>query len=200
MLTIISTVFSNYYRWNVFDVTKVWPHSDYPLHKVGILALNRNPDNYFAETEQAAFSPSHLVPGIEPTFDRMLQGRLFSYPDTHRHRLGANYNQLPINCPYRVNNQQRDGQATVNGNMGKQPNYEPNSFFTPKENKSYAINKFNVEGTVQRTYANHPNCDFAQPGALFSKVMNDQQRANLINNISGHLKNAKPFVILLTNI
>lgn len=79
------------YRWNIFDVTKVWPHADYPLIPVGKLVLNRNPENYFAETEQSAFSPSHLVPGMEPSLDKMLQGRLFSYPDTHRHRLGANY-------------------------------------------------------------------------------------------------------------
>jgi len=90
------------YKYDIYDVTKVWPHGDYPLIKIGKMVLNKNPDNYFAETEYAAFSPSHLVPGIEPTNDKMLQGRLFSYPDTHRHRLGANYDQLPINCPYRA--------------------------------------------------------------------------------------------------
>ena len=79
------------YRFDVLDITKVWPHSDYPLQKVGKMTLNRNPENYHAETEQSAFSPSHLVPGIEPSLDKMLQGRLFSYPDTHRHRLGKNY-------------------------------------------------------------------------------------------------------------
>ena len=88
------------YRFNPFDITKVWPHKDYPLQQVGRLVLNRNPTNYFAEVEQSAFSPSHLVPGIEPSPDKMLQGRLFSYPDTHRHRLGGNYDQIPINCPY----------------------------------------------------------------------------------------------------
>ena len=99
------------YRWNIFDVTKVWPHKDYPLIKIGKMVLNRNPENYFAETEQAAFSPSHTVPGIDITHDRMLQGRLFSYPDTHRHRLGVNYHQIPINAPLysKVNNYQRDG-------------------------------------------------------------------------------------------
>ena len=99
------------YKWNVFDVTKVWSHKDYPLIEVGVLELNRNPLNYFEEVEQVAFCPSHMVPGIEPSFDRMLQGRLFSYTDTHRHRLGANYNQLKINCPYKatLHNGQRDG-------------------------------------------------------------------------------------------
>lgn len=108
------------YRFDVYDVTKVWPHGDYPLIEVGKMTLNRNPENYFAEVEQAAFSPSHLVPGIEPSLDKMLQGRLFSYPDTHRHRLGANYEQIPINCPYRarVSNYIRDGPACINGNQG----------------------------------------------------------------------------------
>ena len=80
------------YRYNVFDLTRVWPHKDYPLIPLGRMTLNRNPENYFAETEQSAFSPSHMVPGVEPSNDKMLQGRLFPYPDTHRHRLGANYN------------------------------------------------------------------------------------------------------------
>ena len=88
------------YRFYVLDITKVWSHKDYPLHRVGKLTLNRNPENYHAEVEQSAFAPSHLVPGIEPSNDKMLQGRLFSYPDTHRYRLGKNYERIPINCPY----------------------------------------------------------------------------------------------------
>ena len=117
------------YKWNVFDVTKVWPHGDYPLIEVGKMTLNKNPQNYHAETEQSAFSPAHLVPGIEPSFDRMLQGRLLSYTDTHRHRLGANYDQMPINCPYRVkvNNVNRDN-LTFNDNQGSSKHYNPNSF------------------------------------------------------------------------
>ena len=108
------------YKWNIFDVTKVVPHGDYPLIPVGTLVLNRWPDNYFAETEQSAFSPGHLVPGMEPSVDKMLQGRLFSYPDTHRHRLGASYEQIPINCPYRakIKNGIRDGPMRVDGNAG----------------------------------------------------------------------------------
>jgi len=128
------------YRFDVFDITKVWPHSDYPLHKVGKMTLNRNPENYHAETEQSAFSPSHLVPGIEPSNDKMLQGRLFSYPDTHRHRLGKNYEQIPINCPYRarVAAYVRDGAAVVNGNYGGAANYEPNTSNGPKEDPTKA--------------------------------------------------------------
>ena len=108
------------YPTNIFDVTKVIPHGDYPLIPVGTFVLNRNVDNYFAETEQSAFSPGHLVPGMEPSPDKMLQGRLFSYPDTHRHRLGANYEQIPVNCPYRakVHNGHRDGPMRVDGNRG----------------------------------------------------------------------------------
>jgi catalase len=90
------------YKYDIFDVTKVWPQSDYPLIPVGKLVLNKNPENYFAEVEQAAFAPTNLVPGIEPSNDKMLQGRLFSYPDTHRHRLGANFDHIPINCPYKA--------------------------------------------------------------------------------------------------
>ena len=109
------------YRFNIFDVTKVISQKDYPLIPIGEMVLNKNPLNYFADTEQSAFSPGHLVPGMEPSPDKMLQGRLFSYPDTHRHRLGANYEQIPINCPYRANvhNGQRDGPMRVDGNQGK---------------------------------------------------------------------------------
>ena len=181
------------YKWNVFDVTKVWPHSDYPLIPVGTLSLNRNPKNYFAEIEQSAFSPSHMVPGIEPSNDRMLQGRLFSYPDTHRHRLGANYEQIPVNCPYRtrVMNGQRSGPMTVNGNQGNEPNYDPNTAnpytISPRARES----NLSVRGRINRYKPNHPNCDFAQPGALYRKVMDKQAKTNLINNILGNLKNAR---------
>jgi catalase len=108
------------YRFNAFDVTKVISQKDYPLIPIGDLVLNKNPLNYFADTEQVAFSPGNLVPGFEVSPDKMLQGRLFSYPDTHRHRLGANFDQIPINCPFRsnVHNIYRDGPMTVNGNQG----------------------------------------------------------------------------------
>ena len=136
------------YRFDVLDITTVWPHEDYPLHKVGKMTLNRNPENYHAETEQSAFSPSHLVPGIEPSNDKMLQGRLFSYPDTHRHRLGKNYEQIPINCPYRarVASYVRDGAAVVNGNYGGAPNYEPNTANGPVEDPTKAWSPYAVSG------------------------------------------------------
>lgn len=179
------------YKWNVFDVTKVWPHGDYPLIPVGKLVLNRNPANYFAEVEQSAFAPAHLVPGMEPSFDKMLQGRLFSYPDTHRHRLGANYDQLPINCPYRarVSNAQADGPSTFN-NRSETPNYEPNSTNPFTISKRAHESGLPVRGRIMRYKPAHPNDDFAQPGALFRKVMCSKARANLVSNLLGHIKNA----------
>lgn len=178
------------YRYDVFDVTKVWPQADYPLIPVGKLVLNRNPENYFAETEQSAFAPTNLVPGIEPSNDKMLQGRLFSYPDTHRHRLGANFDQIPINCPYRarVANYQRDGPATVNGNQGSGPNYEPNSLGGPVEDPQYKWAAQSVSGTTGRFAHVHPNDNFEQPRALFRKVLNEKERTDLIDNIVGAMK------------
>jgi len=176
------------YKWNVFDITKVWPHSDYPLIPVGKLTLNRNPDNYHAEVEQSAFAPAHVVPGIEPSADKMLQGRLFSYPDTHRHRLGGNYEQIPINCPFRarVENTQRDG-VTFNGNQGARLAYEPNSFNvnTPTMNKQHEATAMPLRGLAQRYKPAHPNDDFSQAGSLFSKVLTDQGRSNLVSNLVG---------------
>jgi len=180
------------YKWNIFDVTKVWPQGEYPLIEVGKMVLNRNPENYFAEVEQSAFAPSHFVPGIEPSNDKMLQGRLFSYADTHRHRLGVNYQQIPVNCPYRtrVINGQRDGNMVVNGNQGSRKNYEPNSFGSHREEKKYAQKPYQVTGLVQRYAVRHPNDDFAQPGTLYRKVLSKTDQDHLVENIVGHLKNA----------
>src|SRR5690606_31155888 len=116
------------YRINPFDVTKVWPHADYPLIEIGVLELNRNPDNYFAEVEQAAFTPANIVPGIGFSPDRMLQGRLFSYGDTQRYRLGVNHHLIPVNAPRSptYNPYHRDGAMRVDGNGGGGPNYQPN--------------------------------------------------------------------------
>jgi len=119
------------YKYDLFDVTKVVLHGDYPLIEIGKLVLNRNPENFFAETEQVSFAPGRLVPGIEPTPDNILQGRLFSYFDTARHRLNtANIDQIPINCPFAamkarggILNEERDGFATVNGNQGSRPTF-----------------------------------------------------------------------------
>jgi catalase len=181
------------YRWNPFDVTKVWPQSEFPLIEIGVLVLNRNPENYFAETEQSAFSPSHMVPGIEPSPDKMLQGRLFSYPDTHRHRLGPNYLQIPINQPFnaRVHNHQRDGFMTVNGNSGSAPNYEPNSVGGPNQaGRSAALSTYAVSGVVDRHAIPLKDDDFVQAGRLY-QVQSADAKLRLVSNIAGNLKNAK---------
>ena len=177
------------YRFDVLDITKVWPHADYPLQKVGKMTLNRNPENYHAEVEQAAFAPSHLVPGIEPSADKMLQGRLFSYPDTHRYRLGKNYEQIPINCPYRarVAHYSRDGAAVVNGNFGGAVNHEPNSQGGPKEDPTTAWSKPTVTGQAGRYNYTHPNTYYEQPRALWRNVFTETDREHLISNLSGPL-------------
>lgn len=178
------------YRFDVYDITKVWPQSDYPLIPIGRVVLDRNPENFHAETEQVAFSPSHFVPGIEPSMDKMLQGRLFNYPDAQRYRLGVNYDQIPINCPYRARlgtYNLRDGRMSVNGNNGSATNYEPRTGPGPVEDKNYAIHEHPVQGTIGRYAHSHPNDNYEQPRALFRKVMNDKERTHLINNISGPL-------------
>ena len=177
------------YKFDVFDITKIWPHSDYPLQKVGKFTLNRNPENYHAEVEQSAFSPSHMVPGIEPSNDKMLQGRLFSYPDTHRHRLGGNYDQIPINCPYRarLSNYQRDGAAVVDGNKGGQVNHEPNSSGGPKEDPTFAWSQMPVTGETGRYKIPHPNTHFEQPRTLWNKVFTEEQRKSCVENLAGPL-------------
>jgi catalase len=181
------------FRWNPFDLTKIWPHGEFPLIPVGRLVLNQNPKNYFAEVEQIAFSPAHMVPGIEPSPDKMLHGRLFSYSDTHRHRLGANYQQLPVNCPFaKTKNYQRDGPATFDNQEGA-PNYFPNSFHGPHDDKKYAQHKFSVSADVQR-YNTADDDNFTQVGDFWRKVLKPEERERLAQNIAGNLKNAKPFI------
>ena len=181
------------YRFDVFDVTKVWPHGDYPVLEVGRMVLNRNPSNYFAEVEQSAFSPGNFVPGISASPDKMLQGRLFAYPDAHRYRLGPNYHLLPVNKPKAVKyiNYQRDGYMRLDENGGGAPNYYPNSFGGPEPDIQSTEPFYEVSGKVTRQKYAHPNDDFVQPGALYRKVMTDQDRDNLIGNIVTHLCNAK---------
>ncbi len=180
------------YRFDIFDITKVWPHADFPLIPVGRMVLNRNPRNYFAEVEQAAFSPGNLVPGIAPSPDKMLQGRLFSYHDTHRHRLGANYQLLPVNRPRgtEVHSYQRDGFMRFDDNGGDGPNYWPNSFGGPEPRPEVAEPPFEVEGEAARQKYVHPNDDFVQAGALYRQVMNEEERARLVGNLVAHMSGA----------
>jgi len=181
--------------FNPFDLTKVWPHSDYPLIPVGKLVLDRNPKNYFAEVEQIAFSPAHMVPGVEPSCDKVLQARLFSYSDTHRHRLGPNYLQIPVNCPYRtsVSNSQRDGFMTVTDNQAGVPNYFPNSFSGQYTAPETAIHKFCLKGEVAR-WESGDDDNFTQASQFWNKTLNADERKRLIVNMLGSLKDAADFI------
>jgi catalase len=181
------------YRFNPFDLTKVWPHGDYPLIKVGRMVLDRNPDNYFSQIEQAAFEPTNLVPGIGPSPDKMLLGRLFAYPDTHRYRIGPNYTQLPVNAAKSpVNTYSKDGPMRYRN--PSDPVYAPNSYGGPHADPALAgevADAYGATGEVLRAaYRPHAeDDDFGQPGTLVREVLNDEQRERLANNIIGHASN-----------
>jgi len=180
------------YRWNPFDLTKVWPHGDYPLIEVGVLELNKNPQNYFAEVEQAAFSPGNVVPGISFSPCKMLQARIFSYADAQRYRLGVNFERLPINCPHatKAENYQRDGRMRFDDNGGASPNYEPNSFNGPKADPSYKEPPLKISGDANYyEQTRGVDDDYVQPGNLYRLLPSDEQK-HLVENIAGSLKNA----------
>lgn len=178
---------ANTYRFDPFDVTKVWSQKDYPLIEVGRMVLNRNPENYFAEVEQATFSPGTLVPGIDVSPDKMLQGRLFAYADAHRYRVGANHQHLPINrTKSEVNSYQRDGQMRFDGNGGKSVNYEPNSFGGPTEVNEHKQASFPVSGVAENVGYDHHD-HYTQAGDLY-RLMNEEERARLVANIVGAMK------------
>jgi catalase len=180
------------YRFDPFDVTKVLPHGDYPLVPVGRMVLNRNPENYFAEVEQSAFSPGNLVPGFALAPDKMLQARSVFYHDAHLHRLGPNYDLLPINAPKAARaNYQRDGAMRTDGNGGPGPNYWPNSFGGPAPDPKFAEPDFEFSGTVGRRPYPKTEDDFVQPGNLYRKVMDDTAREHLVGNIVAHLGGAQ---------
>jgi len=175
------------YHLNPFDLTKVWPHKDYPLIDVGVLELNRNPENYFAEVEQAAFSPSNVPPGIGFSPDKMLQGRLFSYPDTQRYRIGANYQQLPINRPKNsVNNYQRDGAMRLHDSTALD-NYEPNGFGGPLQDSQFAEPPLRISGYADRHNSHTGNDDYTQAGNLY-RMFSDEQKDRLTSVIAGTMK------------
>ncbi|MBW2000454.1 MAG: catalase, partial [Deltaproteobacteria bacterium] len=172
---------------------KVWPHKEVPPIKVGKLVLNRNPENYFAEVEQSAFCPGNVVPGIAISPDKMLQARVFSYHDTHIHRLGPNYHLIPVNAPKNApeNSYQRDGFMRVDANGGGGPNYWPNSFGGPEPDAGSLEPPFEVSGDAARYGYTHPNDDFVQAGNLYRNVMTESDRDNLIGNIVDHLGKAQ---------
>ena len=193
--------------YNPFDLTKVWPHRDYPLIEVGIVELNRNPENYFAEVEQASFSPANVVPGISHSPDKMLQFRIFAYGDAHRYRLGVNYESLPVNRAHvPVNDYHRDGAMRFDDNGRGSVNYEPNSFGGPVEDPAFKEPPLPVSGAADRYNHRIGNDDYGQPGALF-RLMSAEQKRQLFDNIAaamqgvpeaiqlrqiGHFANADP--------
>ena len=173
------------YRWNPFDVTKVWSHKDYPLIDVGILELNRNPENYFAEVEQSAFSPSNIVPGIGFSPDKMLQARIFAYADAHRYRIGTHYELLPVNRPKSaVNTYHLDGPMRFDAPKGTDAYYEPNSFSGPTQDIRFAEPPLKISGDANRYNHRDGNDDYTQPGDLF-RLMTRHQKEQLFHNIAG---------------
>ncbi|MCC7561043.1 MAG: catalase [Methanobacterium sp.] len=181
------------YQFDPFDITKVWYHADYPLIPLGKIVLNRAPENFFAEVEQAAFSPSNFVPGIGPSPDRLLQGRLFSYEDTQRHRLGANFHQIPVNRAKNseIANYERDGPMNVDDNGGSSPNYYPNSMNGPEPDASFSPPAIEVQAVIARHTRPTEDVDFVQAGELYRRVLDDEAKTNLVSNIVGHLVDAK---------
>ena len=170
------------YRFNPFDLTKVWPHGDYPLIEVGTMELNRNPENYFAEVEQLAFAPANVVPGISFSPDKMLQSRLFSYGDAQRYRLGVNHHQIPVNapkCPF--NSYHRDGQMRVDGNKGATIGYEPNSKGQWQEQPDFSEPPLAIEGAADHWNHRVDEDYYTQPGNLF-RLMTPEKRQLLFEN------------------
>ncbi len=181
--------------FNPFDLTKVWPHGDYPLMDVGVLELNRNPENYFADVEQAAFNPANVVPGIGFSPDRMLQGRLFSYGDAQRYRLGVNHYQIPVNkprCPF--HNAHRDGAMRVDGNEGSTLHYFPNSYGQWEESKQHVEPALELKGAADHYDFREDDDDYyTQPGNLF-RLMTEQEQDRLFKNTAAEVGGAEKFI------
>ncbi|MGY5126852.1 catalase [Streptomyces nigrescens] len=181
------------YRFNPFDLTKVWPHGDYPLIEVGRMTLNKNPEDYFIHIEQAAFEPSNMVPGVGPSPDKMLLGRLFSYADTHRYRIGPNYAQLPPNRPHvPVHSYAKDGPMRSEPSRAARP-YAPNSYGGPAADTLRYGEPAGWETggeMVREAYTlRRDDDDFGQPGTMVRQVLDDAARDRLVSNVSGHLLN-----------
>ena len=176
--------------YNPFDLTKVWPHKDYPLMEVGALELNRNPENYFAEVEQSAFNPASIVPGIGFSPDKMLQGRLFSYADAQRYRLGVNHHLIPVNasrCPF--HSYHRDGAMRVDGNYGSTLGYEPNSYGEWQEQPDFSEPPLSMEGAADHWNHREDEDYYSQPGNLF-RLMTAEQQKVLFGNTARAIEDA----------
>jgi len=179
------------FKWNPFDITKVWFHKDFPLIDVGIMELNEIPLNYYRDVEQSAFDPAHVVDGIGYSPDRLLQGRLLSYPDAQRYRLGVNYEQIPVNrSHYPVANYQRDGHMQIGDNGGANPNYSPNSFDDIFIDKSYKEPSMLLDSNIADWFDRNENDNdhYTQPGILYRTVMSEQDKKNLVSNIVNSMK------------
>ncbi|MBL7711867.1 MAG: catalase [Chitinophagaceae bacterium] len=189
MIQIMTEAEAKAFEFNPFDLTKTWSQKKYPLIPLGVLELNEIPANYFADVEQSAFAPAHVVDGISYSPDKMLQGRILAYNDAHRYRIGANYEQLPVNrCPYMVNNYQRDGAMALNGNGGSAPNYYPNSFDNIKPDPAYTEPPMQLDSNVADWYdrnAEGENDHYTQPGIFYREVLSPGDKKNLVSNIVG---------------
>ena len=183
--------------YNPFDLTKVWYKKDFPLIKVGVFELNRNPENYFQDVEQAAFNPANIVPGIGFSPDRMLQGRLFSYGDAQRYRLGVNHHQIPVNRSIvEQNSNHRDGAMRVDGNFGGRKAYFPNSFNEWKDSKELNDPETKISGSIKRWDFKEDDDDyFTQPGKLF-RIMSPEQQKVLFENTARNMDGVPDFIKL----
>lgn len=182
------------YRINPFDVTKVWSHKEFPRIEVGEVILNRNPENYFHDVEQAAFAPSAVVPGLGFSPDRMLQGRIFAYADGQRYRMGVNYHQIPVNRPLSETvSYHRDGGLRVDGNGAGSHNYHPNSFDNMLEYPDHNPPSVRESGAV--AHYNHRTDEdyYSQAGDLY-RLMNKEQKALLVHNIAGAVHSVPAFI------
>lgn len=188
-IQVMSEADARTYKENPFDITKVWSKKEFPLIQVGELELNRNPDNYFAQVEEAAFNPADQVPGIGLSPDKLLQGRLFAYGDAHRYRLGVNHHQIPVNRPVSETfSYHRDGAMRVDGNYGSTIGYHPNSFGTWEGDESYREPSLDLEGPMDHYEPRDEKCDdvFYQPGNLY-RLMKEEQKEALIDNTARNI-------------
>jgi catalase len=183
------------YWYSPFDLTKVWPHGDYPLIDVGVLELNRNPEHYFAEIEQASFSPSNVVPGIAYSPDKVLQSRLFAYADAHPYRVGTHYEALPVNKPKNaVHTYHADGSMRFDAPKGTDAFYEPNSFNGPVEAPGTKEPPLRIHGDADHYNHRDGNDDYRQPGDLF-RLLGTEQQGRLYENIAGAMQGVPRFII-----
>lgn len=183
------------YHINPFDLTKVWPHADYPLIDVGEFELNRNPENYFAEMEQSSFSPSNIIPGVGFSPDKVLQARIFSYADAHRYRVGTHYESLPVNrpkCP--VNHYHKDGGMKYDVPAGDSAYYEPSNFEGPTEDAKFQEPPLKISGDADRYNHRDGNDDYTQAGNLF-RMFDDAQKERLFSNIAGAMQGVPQDII-----